>query len=85
MAVPQVAALQNGARDADVPHHGDGDDQSVKASLKVFRVVPPRATQRTPSGKPMGAAAHRCQMRAPPQRLACSRAGGLHGRVVRSG
>ncbi|MDA8583720.1 hypothetical protein N9L68_05785 [bacterium] len=45
-SAPQVAALQNGARDADVPHHGDGDDQSVKASLKVFKVVPPRATHR---------------------------------------
>ena len=26
-------ALQNGARDADVPHHGDGDDQTVETSL----------------------------------------------------
>ena len=30
---PQAAALPNGARDDDVPHHGDGDDQNVKARL----------------------------------------------------
>ena len=30
---PQAAARQNGARDADVPRHGDGDDQIRKASL----------------------------------------------------
>ena len=30
---PQAAALQNGARDADVPHHGDGDVQIAKASM----------------------------------------------------
>ena len=29
---PQAAALQKGARDADVPHHGDGDVQIAKAS-----------------------------------------------------
>jgi len=30
---PQAAALQNGVRDADVPHHGDGDVQIAKASM----------------------------------------------------
>ena len=30
---PQAAALQNGVRDADVPHHGDGDVQTAKASM----------------------------------------------------
>ena len=39
------------------------------SGLKVFKVVPPRATQRTPSGKPMGATTHRCQRRAPPSGL----------------
>ena len=39
------------------------------AVLNVFMVVPPRATRRTSSGKPMGAAAHRCQRRAPPSGL----------------
>ena len=32
---PEAAVLQNGARDADVSRHGDGDDQIAKASLNA--------------------------------------------------
>ena len=62
-----MAAWRRSRRQAAV--HAEKHHVPTVAVLKVFKVVPPRATQRTPSGKPMGAAARRCERRAPPSGL----------------